>query len=232
MNLFKKRQPQNLAEWLEIATKRLAAPAKERIRTEIEAHHAEAVEEHLARGLSESAAQVAALVELGDARVVGRHFRKRHLTEREAVWLEAMLKAARSVFMLVMGYLMFASFYEVSHRAPAPQRLALIFLDFVILVILPTISFALARCNRNNRNTRLVFLLQCFGGFWMGLGIFCLHDLGRDGSQFWMDGFWFHMFLAFPNFVFSLWPLSFWKKLRTHTSEAYLPEGGATSHTS
>jgi hypothetical protein len=48
------RQPYELHAWLRIATKGLATRAKERIRLEIEAHHAEAVSDHLRKGLSES----------------------------------------------------------------------------------------------------------------------------------------------------------------------------------
>ena len=68
LRLAGKHRVRNLPEWLEIATKNLAVPAKERIRAEIDEHYTETVASHLAEGLSESDAKIRALAELGDAR--------------------------------------------------------------------------------------------------------------------------------------------------------------------
>ena len=70
--------------WLHVATQDLAPPAQERIRREIEEHYADAVRAHLAAGVSECEAKLAALAELGDPEIAAKRFCKRHLTAREA----------------------------------------------------------------------------------------------------------------------------------------------------
>ena len=88
MSIFQKQKAHDLRAWLRIATMGLAAPAKERIRLEVEAHHAEAVAAHLHEGLSEPDAHSAALTELGDPDEAANCFRKQHLTAREAEQVE------------------------------------------------------------------------------------------------------------------------------------------------
>ncbi len=83
MNLFRKKQPINLSEWLEIATKKLAKTARERVTREIESHYREAVAAHLSRGESEDAAQAAALRELGEAKAAAKRLRRTNITQRE-----------------------------------------------------------------------------------------------------------------------------------------------------
>jgi hypothetical protein len=108
-------KPSDLAQWLETATEGIASSGKERIRREIEAHYAEAVEAHLAKGEAEPVAQANALGELGNARTAGRRFRRRHLTEREerrllwfqyfaasGVWLAVLLFFSSGLMALIL----------------------------------------------------------------------------------------------------------------------------------
>jgi uncharacterized membrane protein len=77
-----------LPGWLEIATDKLAESARQRISQEMEAHFAEAVKAHVEAGQTESEAQAMALAELGDPQDAARSFKKSHLTEKEAEWLQ------------------------------------------------------------------------------------------------------------------------------------------------
>jgi hypothetical protein len=77
-------KPANLAEWLEQATGDLVPSAQARIRPEIEAHYADAVQAHLANGADEPTAHAAALTDLGNAPAAARRFRREHLTDEDA----------------------------------------------------------------------------------------------------------------------------------------------------
>src|SRR5580704_17555460 len=145
----KPSQLQGLPRWLEIATEGLIAPAKERIRAEIEAHFSEAVAAHLAEGASETAAQAAALSELGDAEAAAKRFRKQHLTEAEVKGAESLLKLAGSGFGLAAEYLGFCFVYFLACYYPGkacyPIRMALLPVAFFMLVVFPTILFVMAK---------------------------------------------------------------------------------------
>jgi hypothetical protein len=104
---FRKAKVQNVSEWLEAATRKIAPPARERIRLEIEAHYAESVATHLAGGLSENDAQMAALAELGNVRHAARRFKRQYLTTWQAQNLEACDKNSKNLFYLGGLYLMF-----------------------------------------------------------------------------------------------------------------------------
>lgn len=125
MSLFQKPQPQTLPEWLEIATRKLTDVSKDRIRLEIEAHYAEAVEAHRENGLSESTAQTSALAELGDAKAAGKRFRKRHVTERDAQTLKTADKKGRSFGYLLLSYLNFGQSTDARLRKTRQNRRSL-----------------------------------------------------------------------------------------------------------
>ncbi len=76
-----------LTAWIVLATDGLVAPARERIKQEIEAHYADAVARHVTGGLPRAMAEARALDELGDIDVAAKGFRKRYLTEKEEAWL-------------------------------------------------------------------------------------------------------------------------------------------------
>jgi hypothetical protein len=151
-----------LPQWLEIATETLAAPAKERIRTEIEAHYSESVAAHLAEGASESDAQAAALTELGSAKAAARRFRRQHLTEKEAGLLRKW--GAASSFGLVAGYLSFCCLlyflYFVDPEETHYLNPATFFaVEFLTMVIFSTALFLVARSKIARRKFGLVNLL-------------------------------------------------------------------------
>ncbi len=92
-----RKKPANLAEWLTIATGDLVPAAQARVRAEIGAHYAEAVQGYAASGLSEAEAQRAALSDLGGARVASRNFRRTLGTKREAHYFAALLSVNKSI---------------------------------------------------------------------------------------------------------------------------------------
>lgn len=98
MNDFADNPAQSLALWLSIATRGLVTPSRQRIQLEIEAHFADAVKSRLDEGLTQAAAEAAALQELGAPKAAAKDFRKRHLTEDEEQWLRKWLKSSRAYF--------------------------------------------------------------------------------------------------------------------------------------
>jgi hypothetical protein len=138
------RQPRDLHGWLRIATNGLAPRAKERIRLEIEAHHAEAVSDHLRKGLSESEARSAALAELGDAGKAAKCFRKCHLTTREAEGVERTLSRLGSRWWLLFNYIYCAClfFAAKTHYRSFLVPLAVV---FITTVIIPTFNSVMDR---------------------------------------------------------------------------------------
>jgi hypothetical protein len=90
------RQPQNFSEWLEVATWNLVPSAQARVRPEIEAHYAEAVQAHLAADVGDSAAQAAALADLGEAKAAAKRFSQQYLTTLEVKTLGKQIFNARS----------------------------------------------------------------------------------------------------------------------------------------
>jgi len=152
----------DLPGWLEIATGSLAAPAKERIRIEIEAHYSESVAAHLAEGAFESAAQAAALTELGSAKAAARRFRRQHLTEKEAGLLRKW--GAASGFGLVVGYLSFCCLLYFLYSADPEETRYLnpatfFAVEFLTMVIFSTALFLVARSKIARRKFGLVNLL-------------------------------------------------------------------------
>jgi len=103
MSMFQKPSPQNLSEWLEIATKKLVSQARQRIWTEVASHYEEAVEAHLQSDLPIEAAQAAALAELGDAKAAARRFRRTHLTESEFRKVAGMLESYQPNMLVHVG---------------------------------------------------------------------------------------------------------------------------------
>lgn len=150
MNILRKRQQvQTLSEWLDIATRKLTDASKERIWTEIEAHYTEAVEAHRENGLSELDARKASLIQLGDARAAAKHFRKRHLTEREEKTLKAAGNAGRSIWNLLLYYGVFLVFTNAYILGSILTRLhnpwPYLAIQFVLFVLIPTTGLVVAR---------------------------------------------------------------------------------------
>jgi hypothetical protein len=177
MSIFEKPQPQTLSEWLDIATKKLAAPTKKRIKGEIEAHYAQAMDDVLHNGSSESAASEAALAQLGDASLAARRFREHHLTEWESQIVQWSFKQARSVFAMALNCGIFAEL--ALEQLPRRQNalihyvypLPYLVIEFLAMIALPTACFISARCIRRGTNMRLLLLMQSVSGFVVGLGL-------------------------------------------------------------
>ncbi len=84
---------EDLARWLETATKGLPAAAQQVVRAEIEAHYADAVSDHRAAGKTAEEAHRAAMADLGDVRATARALRDTHLA-RQRYARAAMLSLA------------------------------------------------------------------------------------------------------------------------------------------
>jgi hypothetical protein len=166
--LFRKPSVQNVSEWLEAATRKIAPPAQERIGQEIEAHNAESVTAHLLAGLSKNDAEAEALAELGDVREAARRFRRQHLTVRQATCLEASDKNSRSARLLAVHHVLFVMFaFHFSRIIPSyAARLPLLFL---FLVALPTTAFYLARTKGGFPDGWFCVLIRCCNGRQLGM---------------------------------------------------------------
>jgi hypothetical protein len=100
-----------LNQWLEIATYDLVAPARERIRVEIEAHYAEAVANHLAQqDVSKAEAEMAALAELGPASAAAKRFSKQYLSESAISGHRSRVKRLGNWLFLLYWYSIFFVF--------------------------------------------------------------------------------------------------------------------------
>jgi hypothetical protein len=199
-------KPQNLDEWVGIATKRLVPLARERIRSEIETHYTEAVAEHVADGSSESDARVVALAELGNAKAAGRRFRKRYLTLRDVQYIEQARKLGVGIGALLLNYFFFGAcllMIRDSHQSPAIPASA----GFLLLVAVPTILFVMAR--RARPNLRLV-LLAAYLNTWNFFVLVEVFFLLSNDAHDWLTGV--VLLLLILGSPFS--PFRFWRKLR------------------
>ena len=177
MSLFRKPKVLTLQDWLEIATGKLAKPARERIRAEIEAHYTEARDTHYAEAqnshqedeMSKWNAHLAALEDLGDARIAAKRFRREHLTEREAQILKLWDRHGSSLAWLLTNYVITGGFLFCMtigrrhiHWVSVPPMIYVLIGSALILAqfgFLPTFRFIAARRGRANLN-RILLLMQ------------------------------------------------------------------------
>ncbi len=158
MNLGRKIIPKNLSDWLEIATGELVPSAQARVRAEIEAHVADAVQRHREPGLADSSAQAAALTDLGNARAAAHRFAREYLTQRDIRKLgdfdrprgEVLLRHVALLCILVFGW--HALHVHNSHDDLYYQGPYLLFYSFVYFVM--AAAFA-------------VFALRTLSAFWL-----------------------------------------------------------------
>jgi len=164
-------RPRDLQAWLRIATNGLAPRAKERIRLEIEAHHASAVSDHLRKGLSEFDARSAALAELGDAGKAARCFRKCHLTTREAEGVERALSRLGSRWWLLFNYIYCACLF---FAAKTHYRMFLfpLVVVFITTVIIPTFNSVMVR--RKTKKVCSSILMEIVAWYVYGLSFIYL----------------------------------------------------------
>lgn len=148
----------DLPEWLEIATKNLAVPAKERILAEIDEHYTETVASHLAGGMSESDAKISALAELGDARKAAKHFRKIHMTKFNAGQVKIGVALAKSRLVLACQYFVWFVWFLLHLRGvfDSPLKTAYLTVGFFLLVIFPTARFITVR----RKSIRFLFFID------------------------------------------------------------------------
>lgn len=158
LRLAGKRRVHDLPEWLEIATIKLAVPAKERILAEIEEHYTETVTSHLADGMSESDAKISALAELGDARKAAKRFRKIHMTQWDARqvkmgvnWAKSRLGLACQYFVWFMWFLLY-----LGGVFDSPLKTVYLTVGFFLLVIFPTARFVIVR----RKSIRFLFFID------------------------------------------------------------------------
>jgi hypothetical protein len=211
MSIFKKGEVRTLSEWLEVATRRLADPAKERIRTEIKVHHAEAVARLTEDGLSNPAAEEEALVELGDAKAAAKRFRKSHLTKWEAGVVKTDLKRGRSVFCLLVNWILFTALTLSQLDRPANALIrskhAVLFLvlEFLVLIAFPTAAFFIAKIGWGKPNIRLLLLVDSFSGPTPAWALACL--FGPAFPE------WLAAIFSLEAIALGLVSLKVWKKL-------------------
>jgi hypothetical protein len=188
MKVFRSHQAQDLHEWLEITTKDLVAPAKERIRTEIEAHYAEAAAAHLVEGLSESDARRETMAELGDAQEAAKRFRRQHLTvneakkiERDFIWSRWELLGTYLSYFLIAGLLLLPSFLD-HDKSGIRNSVELLAQWSFGCIIDPTVRFIMGRHKSKSIGflylTRVVVII-----FWSYILYFMI---GFFGFSFWV----------------------------------------------
>lgn len=81
----------DLNEWIWEASRRLCDEAKQRIRTDMEAHYSDGYAEAQTKGEDDLTAHRTAMKCLGDAKVAHRHFRRLYLTQEEYNWYRTFL---------------------------------------------------------------------------------------------------------------------------------------------
>ncbi len=152
----------SLPEWLNAATNNLSAPAKERIKLEIESHFQQAIESHCAEGVTEGQAQTRALAELGDAKAAAKSFRKTYLTATEAIVIGTTLNRYRRVSVQCYHYGGYLLGFVVGYYILKKQHAPLIFPAILAIIILTfqTICLWGARWPVCRSSVRLFFTLQ------------------------------------------------------------------------
>jgi hypothetical protein len=166
MRMFQKPSPETLSEWLDVATKKLSVPAQARIRSEIGAHFAEAVDEQIQNGSSKPVAQMLALEQLGDPKAAAKRFRKHLFSDRQARLLAASIRESKNGIALLTDYVYFIAFailaLAFSHSKHRPLYTVMAFL---VMVVLPTVRFVLLKTHETRGNVRWIVLIRSLTGF-------------------------------------------------------------------
>jgi len=138
------------AWWLAIATRNLVAPAKERIRLEIEAHYADSLNAHLEQGRSDVEARICALNELGDPIIAAKRFRAQHLTENQAT----LLKETVNIWWRLLDLSNYCATFGCFTFAPIPNGGRLL----LSVTAFPLAGIIVAGITRMNPSVRLARL--------------------------------------------------------------------------
>jgi hypothetical protein len=186
-----KPAPQNLEEWLAIATKNIIESEAEAIKREIQNHYQEELEQQLATNLPVAQAEALALAELGNAYKANTGFRKTHVTEgeweewhpkdKESEWLYLIALFGALYLDLFVNHIFKTSFFVFVYPRLLPgflyryyskrnnvilglkysQRFNLLY--FPCLCISPLVNFSFYE-NSDWRSWFLIFL--ALYGFW------------------------------------------------------------------
>ena len=206
--LVGKHRVRDLPEWLEIATKNLAVPAKERIRAEIDEHYTETVASHLAEGLSESDAKIRALAELGDARKAAKRFRKIHMTKFDSAQVKIRVNLAKSRLVMVSGYFVWLMWFLMSLGGvlDGPLKTVNLIFGFFLLAIYPTARFITVR----RKSIRFLFIIDIIALiFAWSISIYASYMSGGFSSGLLPFAVWGLLWICII-----LNPLRTWLKLR------------------
>lgn len=90
---------EELTRWLAIATRSLPPETAQMVRSEIEAHYADAVSEHQALGKTAAEAHQAAMADLGDVKATARALRDIHLAKRRYITAAAVSLVIPFIFL-------------------------------------------------------------------------------------------------------------------------------------
>ena len=191
MNPFRKNTPQDLDGWLEVATKWLVVPARKRIRSEIEAHYAEAVAAHVTEGLSESDANAAALADLGDAKSAARRLCKQHITKWEARQINHTVLFAKNCPWLLVNYaLLFVCFLAAQEQNYQFRTVSLL-ISVLMLGLFPSVAFFVVRREGSRAASKLLLLVPPLWSIFFGV---CADEVWRLGwllflfaTQYWAN---------------------------------------------
>ena len=189
MSIFREPGPQDVSEWLEIATEKLAPAAKERIRAEIVSHYDEAVDGHLQNGLPRSAAHAAALAELGDAKAAATGFRRAHLTKFEFRIVVRMLKSGQhNLWVLLVKVAFWLGTGWWIYYFPVGFSI-LTYIVLGLFIVYEIFTFLLAR----RRSLRLLVLMVSVS--YLNYGVFWL-TIFNSHRPFNEELFWLHFYVA------------------------------------
>jgi len=185
------RAPQNVSEWLEVATWNLVPSAKTRVRPEIETHYAETVQTRLALGASEATAQSAALTDLGDAQAAARRFRQEYLTTEDIAALkgtkEISLRAWQWIslsFLLMLGISFFLAWTSVPALRASTLLTATIPVGGLIWADLGMTQSALSRRKLTLKSVRQISTLETINKLMIfGLNFTLLTQMLLDPAQ-------------------------------------------------
>jgi hypothetical protein len=166
MILGLQKKPQNFPEWLDAATRDLVPSAQARVRPEMEAHYAEAVQMHLKNGSLEAIAQAAALADLGDAYAAARRFQKQYLTRIAVAYFSAFAKIDQRLSAAGFVLFLFASLgclaFPAGHKLPLWFWAGMMFLQLLVFASACALAAAAGKQKDNPRNLEWRFVLHFY----------------------------------------------------------------------
>jgi uncharacterized membrane protein len=196
MKHLDKNNPATLSEWLEIATRGLAVPGKERITREIEAHYAEAVQACRAQGEPSQTVEAGVIAEsrvieeLGDPDIAAKHFREIHLTEKEAENIANLRNGAGKTSMLLLWYVSPVILLCTALLIGYPKPHLIFDAIILTLTICPTVSCLIAKLGAIKARVPLLLLMDCVRdiAFAFAVPLILLSELRSSGLvlAFWI----------------------------------------------